>query len=354
MNQEFFNQPTYVIGLMSGTSLDGLDMCYASFFRNESWEFQLLKAETLPYSEEWKTKLAKAHLLDEDELFQLDIEYSKFTREIVKNFIETHDIQNLDLIASHGHTVFHQPENGITFQLGNLMNYEDAMEVPFVCDFRVQDVQLGGQGAPLVPIGDQLLFSEYSHCINIGGFANISFEENGKRIAFDICPANKALNFYTEQLGFPYDNFGEIAQKSKAHTTLVNALNELAYYFIKPPKSLGIEWLEANFYPIVESYQLSTEEKIGSITAHIAFQIARCIPEKARVLITGGGAFNTYLISLIQQQTKAKIHLPQKELINFKEALIFGLIGVLRINNQVNVLSSVTGASKDHSSGSIY
>lgn len=354
MNQEFFNQPTYVIGLMSGTSLDGLDICYASFFRNESWEFQLLKAKTLTYSDEWKTKLAKAHLIDGEELFQLDNEYSKFTRDTVRNFIETHDIQNLDLIASHGHTVFHQPENGITFQLGNLMNYNDAMEVPFVCDFRVQDVQLGGQGAPLVPIGDQLLFSEYSHCINIGGFANISFEENGKRIAFDICPANKALNFYTEQLGFPYDNLGEIAQKSIAHTPLVNALNQLTYYSIKPPKSLGVEWLEANFYPIVESYQLSTEEKIASITAHIAFQIARCIPENARVLITGGGAFNAYLISLIQQQTKAKIHLPDKEVINFKEALIFGFLGVLRLNNQVNVLSSVTGASKDHSSGSIY
>lgn len=354
MSNRFFNKPSFVIGVMSGTSLDGLDLCYASFTKEEAWSFQLILATTIAYPKYWKDQLQNAHLLDDEALFELDIAYSSFTRKCITNFIEQHQIQHLDLIASHGHTVFHEPEKGITFQLGNLMNYEDIMEVPFVCDFRVQDVQLGGQGAPLVPIGDRLLFNEYTHCINIGGFANISFEEDGLRKAFDISPANKVINFYAEKLGFEFDKDGTIAAENNIHFPLVEALNQLPFYAKKYPKSLGIEWLEANFYPIVESFNISTEEKIASLTAHIAQQIANCIPDEASVLITGGGAFNTYLVKRIAANTRASLKIPAAEIVNNKEALVFGFLGLLRLQNQINVLASVTGASKDHSSGSIY
>lgn len=354
MHQIFFNKPSYIVGVMSGTSLDGIDLCYASFLHKYKWIYKIISTETVPYSNAWKKKLQSAHLLNDEALLQLDINYSAYTRKCITDFIAKNCIEHLDLIASHGHTVFHEPEKGITFQLGNLMNYDDAMEVPFVCDFRVQDVQLGGQGAPLVPIGDQLLFSEFTHCINIGGFANISFEEDGLRKAYDISPANKVLNFYTEKIGFDFDRDGVIASDNTIHASLVDALDKLSFYAKQPPKSLGVEWLEASFYPIVEAYPISVEEKIASLTEHIANQIASCVPTNAKVLITGGGAFNKYLIKSIKNKTNAEVTIPAPKIVNFKEALIFGLLGLLRLHNQVNVLSSVTGASKNHSSGSIY
>lgn len=354
MHHRFFNKPSYVIGVMSGTSLDGLDLCYASFFKEETWNYNILATQTIPYSKDWKRKLASAHQLTDENLLALDLSYSALTRRYVTEFIKENKIAHLDLISSHGHTVFHEPDKGVTFQLGNLMNYDDAMEVPFVCDFRVQDVQLGGQGAPLVPIGDRLLFTEYTHCINIGGFANISFEENGQRKAFDISPANKVINFYTEKLGLEYDKDGEIAAKSNIHFPLVEALNQLPFYTKEAPKSLGIEWLEENFYPVVELFKISTEEKIASLTEHITQQIAACIPLNAKVLLTGGGTFNSFLVQQLRKKSNSIITCPSDELINYKEALIFGLLGLLRLHNQVNVLASVTGATKDHSSGSIY
>jgi anhydro-N-acetylmuramic acid kinase len=354
MSNRFFNKPSYVIGVMSGTSLDGMDLCYASFLYQNKWTFEIISTATIPYSKAWKEKLQSAHQISDEDLLLLDIEYSTYTRKCITDFIARNNIQNLDLIASHGHTVFHEPEKGITFQLGNLMNYDDAMEVPFVCDFRVQDVQLGGQGAPLVPIGDRLLFNEYTHCINIGGFANISFEEEDLRKAYDISPANKVLNFYAEKLGFDFDKGGAIAKKNEVHAPLVEALNQVPFYTKTAPKSLGIEWLEASFYPVVEGFAISTEEKMASLTAHIAQQIANCIPDEASVLITGGGAFNTHLVESIKRESNANINIPTLEIVNYKEALIFAFLGLLRIHNQVNVLSSVTGASKDHSSGSIY
>ena len=211
-----------------------------------------------------------------------------------------------------------------------------------------------------MPIGDRLLFKSYDYCLNLGGFANVSQEVNDVRLAYDICPVNTVLNFYANKKGLPYDDNGKIASQHPVNTKLLNELNALSFYDKRPPKSLGVEWVNHTILPIIESYNISTEEKIATFTEHCAQQIGKSLnntktsTNSLDVLVTGGGAFNGWLIDRISNHCNSKLHLPDDELINYKEALVFALLGVLRIRNEINVLSSVTGASTDHSSGIIF
>jgi anhydro-N-acetylmuramic acid kinase len=215
---------------------------------------------------------------------------------------------------------------------------------------------LGGQGAPLVPIGDRILFSDYDYCLNLGGFSNISFEENGNRIAFDISPVNTVLNFYANQLGLDYDDKGKNSRTGNINLELLNKLNRLDYYQKKYPKSLGFEFVKEIILPLIESYPISIEDKMNTFTEHIAIQIALALPnKKINLFITGGGAYNDFMIERVQFHLKeTKIVIPERKIIEFKEALIFGLLGVLKLRNEINTFSSVTGAKTDHSSGKIY
>jgi anhydro-N-acetylmuramic acid kinase len=217
-------------------------------------------------------------------------------------------------------------------------------------------VILGGQGAPLVPIGDKLLFSEYDYCINLGGFANLSTENNSTRIAYDICPTNIVLNHYVNVLGHDFDDKGKISKSGTIDEQLLSELNALEFYKLDYPKSLGLEWVNQVVFPLIDNFNLKTEDILKTFTEHIAVQISKEINKKesALVIITGGGAYNDYLISRIKSKTKNKIVIPSKEIIEFKEALIFGLLGVLKIRNEINCLASVTGAKHDHSSGKIF
>lgn len=343
-----------VLGVMSGTSLDGVDFCYVQFSKHDFWNFKIVEAETIPYSSDWKQKLQQAHTLNQLKLNSLNEEYSLFLSQKIADFIQKHSIPHLDFVASHGHTILHQPENGITLQIGNFPQITRQLTVPVVCNFRVQDVQLGGQGAPLVPIGDELLFGEFDACLNLGGFANISFKENNQRIAFDICPVNITLNYFAEKLGVPYDENGAIAQANQPNEALLNELNQIEFYQKSFPKSLGKEWVETVFLPIVENYQLTNEVIISTLTHHSVFQITKILQPDKKVLISGGGAFNSYLIALLKENANAEIVLPENKIINFKEALIFAFLGVLKIRGEINILSTVTGASKDHSSGIVH
>lgn len=347
-----------VIGVMSGTSLDGVDLAHIAFeFKDSNPGFVIKEAETVAYSDEWVEKLKKAVDYSEDQLNTLNEEYTLLLGGIIKNFIEKYSITNLDAVCSHGHTILHQPQNGFTLQIGNLSNIASLIKERVVCDFRVQDVKLGGQGAPLVPIGDRLLFSDYHYCLNLGGFSNISFEENGKRIAFDICPVNTVLNFYANQLGFDYDAGGAIAKNGTIVTSLLEELNELTFYKLPYPKSLGFEFVKTVVLPMIEKYKESSENKLATFTEHIALQIANVIKMKGqgKLLITGGGAYNEFLIDRLKQLLPGiVISIPDDKTIQFKEALIFALLGVLKLREDINVLSSVTGASKDHSSGVIF
>lgn len=346
----------HIVATMSGTSLDGLDIIYVTFKFDGSWSFTIHNSETIPYDAIWKRKLKNLINLSTEELKRTDEEFTNYLAETIGTFISKNKIENIDFISSHGHTALHQPEQQLTYQIGNLPILAQILGHKIVCDFRVQDVKLGGQGAPLVPIGDKLLFSEYDYCINLGGFANLSTDDHSTRTAYDICPANIVLNHYVNILGHEFDDKGSIAKSGTLDNKLLNKLNALEFYKQDHPKSLGLEWVNEVVFPLIDNYNLKTEDILKTFTEHIAVQIAKEINKKENVLvmITGGGAYNDYLISRIKSKTKNKIVIPSKEIIEFKEALIFGLLGVLKIRNEINCLASVTGAKHDHSSGKIF
>ena len=350
MYDDFF----YVIGLMSGTSLDGLDIVYVKFQKSDYANFEILLAETISYSDIWKKRLQNAINLDKNGTYVLHNEYGVFLGIKTKEFISKNNIQKLDFIASHGHTVFHQPEKGITLQVGDGEEILKATNCTVVADFRTQDVQLGGQGAPLVPIGDRLLFSGYQACVNLGGFANISYERNDLRIAFDICPVNIVMNYYSNKMGLEYDDKGALASKGTIHQGLLKELNSLTFYSKKPPKSLGLEWVQQYVFPLVDKYKLDSHNILRTFLEHVAHQISQIIQPFDTILFTGGGVYNDFLIKRIEDIGKNNIIIPADDIINYKEALIFALLGLLKLQGQVNCLSSVTGAQKNHSSGKIF
>ncbi|MHB0754623.1 anhydro-N-acetylmuramic acid kinase [Polaribacter sp. M15] len=343
----------FVIGLMSGTSLDGIDLVYVKFENNNHKSFKIIHSQTIEYSKQWKQVLQHAVHKSQDELKGLDVVYGQFLGQTINNFISNYKIDKVDFIASHGHTILHQPQKKLTLQIGCGKEMAKITNTKVVCDFRTQDVKLGGQGAPLVPIGDELLFSDYDYCLNLGGFSNISFKQGTQRIAFDICPVNIVLNHYVRKLGFQFDDKGEIASTGRLNQHLLDQLNKLEFYQKEPPKSLGLEWVQAHIFPLIDALENNIPSILRTFTEHIAFQISKIIDSDA-VLITGGGAFNSFLVYRIECLSKVKITLPSKEFIDFKEALIFAFLGVLRVGNQVNCLSSVTGATQNHSSGVIF
>ncbi|MDB4583734.1 anhydro-N-acetylmuramic acid kinase, partial [Draconibacterium sp.] len=342
------------IGLMSGTSLDGLDIVAVNFkSHNAKWSFEIYRAETISYSKKWLDQLQKSPTLSGENLSKLHSEYGNYIGLKTIKFIKRTGFKP-ELIASHGHTVFHQPQKGFTLQIGNGAEIAAITKIQTVADFRVTDVALGGQGAPLVPIGDQLLFSDYEYCLNLGGFANVSYHQNNQRIAYDICPVNFVLNRFAKKNGLAYDRNGALGKQGKIHSELLKELNGLRFYSQNPPKSLGREWIEKEFYPILNSFPISDLDKLRTIYEHISIQISKITSKKGKMLITGGGAFNTFLKDRMIKHSSIEPVIPDAEIINFKEALIFAFLGVLRINNKINCLSSVTGASKDSSCGVIY
>lgn len=344
---------THAIGLMSGTSLDGLDLVYVCFTKDRTYEFDIIASDTVKYSDEWRKRLQNGISLNDQDLNQLDSDYGVFLGKQVNQFIQKNNIEKIDFIASHGHTIFHQPGQGITKQIGDGQLIANQTGLKVVCDFRTQDVQLGGQGAPLVPIGDRLLFSEFDACINLGGFANISFEQNDQRIAYDICPVNVVLNDFSQKLGYEYDSEGMLASKGRIDQQVLAQLNGLSFYQENPPKSLGIEWVHDCIFPIISQVD-DVHDALRTYTEHIALQLVVNIQGYTNVLFTGGGVFNTFLANRIKSLSSSNIIMPNQTTIDYKEALIFALLGLLRIENKVNCLSSVTGAKRDHSSGVIF
>lgn len=347
----------YIIGVMSGTSLDGLDIVYVKINAAENHSFEILKAETISYSNEWKSALKDGFHLSGEKLMKLDANYGIHLGNTLLKFITENNITKLDFIASHGHTIFHNPKKKYTFQIGNGPQITAITGIKTICNFRVQDVALGGQGAPLVPIGDELLFSDYDYCLNLGGFSNISFNKNQQRIAFDICPVNIVLNHYVASfLNMEYDDNGKIASEGNINNNLLKALNSLAFYNDAKPKSLGYEFVVETIFPMIDKHNLSIKDILRTFVEHIAIQISKKIDSDSQktMLITGGGAFNTFLIERLQFYTKTQLIIPDETIINYKEALIFALLGFLKDEGKNNCLKSVTGASKDHSSGVVF
>lgn len=388
---------------MSGTSLDGVDLAYCVFGEERNkvykdfkdlkekeererpsfssgnccWVYEVREAVTVPYPETLSQKLAQAMSLSGYELALLHNELGRFIGMQVKAFMADF-AEEVELIASHGHTVFHRPDLGMTLQIGSGADIAAVCSKPTVCDFRTLDVALGGQGAPLVPIGDELLFGQYDICLNLGGISNLSYRENGQRKAYDISPCNIVLNQLARQLGQEYDADGAIAQSGHIDTLLLEKLNQLDYYQQSGTKSLGREWIDDQFFPILEQCQLSIPDQMRTVCEHIAEQIANacnsvgvkspdsndgtgnyemegCNNTRCRtLLITGGGAHNAFLINLIREKFHGQVIIPDDKTIDFKEAIIFAFLGFLRANGLPNCLASVTGSRQDSCGGAIY
>ncbi len=354
----YFTMVSYTaIGLMSGTSCDGLDIAYCHFIKNETiWEYTIQQATTIAYTPEWKQKWQHAATLSAWNMALLDVEVGRYFGEQVNLFLTKYNLPKPTIIASHGHTIFHAPAQGVSLQIGCLATIAATTKIPTIGDFRRLDVALQGQGAPLVPVADALLFNKYTACLNIGGFANISLEdETGNRIAWDTCPANIILNKLTQKIGLEYDKGGEIAATGVLMEDLYKELNALDFYTQKPPKSLGREWVEQCINPLLQRYeQENIQNTIHTITQHIALQIATTCNNYTidTLLVTGGGAWNTYLIESIKKQTATTILIPESKIVDFKEALAFAFLGILRHTHTINTLASVTGATQNSIGGS--
>lgn len=350
------NNRIEAIGIMSGTSLDGLDLAWCRFdTENGQWKYRILKAETIPYPFKWQELLAGLHKTDALSISLANTNYGHWIGQTCKTFIGGAPVLP-QLIASHGHTIFHRPEQKMTLQIGSGPAIAAETGITTICDFRSLDVALGGNGAPLVPMGDRLLFGKYSACMNIGGFANFSFEKDDRRVAWDICPANFILNREAALMGLRMDESGNIARKGRIDEVLLIHLNKLSYYNQTGPKSLGREWVESNILPLLSGSEAEPMNVLRTFTEHIAIQISNALSELkgGTVLITGGGAHNTYLMERIKALCKHKIIIPDKVTVDFKEALIFALLGVLRLRNENNCLAEVTGASRDNCGGSVF
>lgn len=346
-----------VLGMMSGSSLDGLDLALCKFeaLDEGKWNYTILDAETFPYPTVWQNSLLKLSLSKSEELVEKDIAYGKYLGEIGSLFLNRKKT-TADFIASHGHTIFHQPDKAYTFQLGNGQAIATSSGLPTVCDFRTKDILLGGQGAPLVPIGDELLFADYDICLNIGGIANISFKKESKRVAFDVCPANQLLNYLSKQKNLDFDDGGRLAKSGFINTKLLTALARDRYFSISAPKSLSNQYVQKSFIEIIDSFDDSVENKLHTCTELIAQQIHRDTEKlpKGKLLATGGGAHNSFLIHRLSEISNHEVIVPNRILVDFKEALVFAFMGVLRHRNEVNSLSSVTGATADSSCGVIF
>ncbi|WP_282050945.1 anhydro-N-acetylmuramic acid kinase [Maribacter aquivivus] len=350
-----------IIGLMSGTSLDGLDLAYCHIWeKNGVWEFDIKETKSVRYSSEMLNTLKNAISLSAEKLIELHNTYGTWLGEQTSIFINENKL-DVDYIASHGHTTHHRPEMGLTFQVGSGQHLANVTGIKVIADFRTNDLALGGQGAPLVPIGDRMFFNEYDYCLNLGGISNVSFEVKDKRIAYDIGLANMILNYITRKVDLEYDEDGILARSGNINNKMLAQLNNLKYYLLPHPKSIGYEWFLEEVVPIVEDNDDTIENLLHTSIHHICDKVAQQINlnfkhNKQQLLITGGGALNSFLIATLQEKLgdTTKVVVPEKIIIEFKEALVFALMGVLRVEQLTNVLSSVTGAKKDSSSGVLF
>ena len=362
------NKETYkVLGVMSGTSLDGLDLAFCTFEKEgDKWQYEITEAITLPYSEDWKEKLVSVETASALDFVKADWQLGNYIGDRIREFLIQHKLKP-DFIASHGHTIFHQPdkyqiENSFTAQIGNGACIATRTSCTTINDFRITDVALGGEGAPLVPIGDELLFGEFDYCLNLGGIANISANKDFKRLAFDVCACNMALNYLAREKGMEFDYNGEMAAEGSFKKDLFDAINQLDFFKAQGPKSLGKEWYLAEVLPLLKRFTYDVQDIAHTFVHHIAYQLKQTCDylaneeqEQQKMLITGGGAHHKFLIQTLKQYIpNVELHIPDKTLIEFKEALIFAFLGVLRWKGEVNTLASVTGAKKDSIGGAIH
>lgn len=349
-----------VVGVMSGTSMDGVDLAHCNLTEREDgkWNYTINAAKTYEYNDVWRLRLSKLRNQNAVNVYKTDRYFGEYIGELINEFLAEHNLE-ADLIGSHGHTIFHQPENNISFQIGAPSAIAGVTDIPTVANFRAMDVVKYGEGAPISGLGDQLLFSEFNMCLNLGGFANLSTVKDGKPVAYDICPCNILLNRIAREFGQEYDEGGKIAEQGSINYDLLSDLNSIDYYSQPYPKSLGREWINDNFWFRVRQSDASKEDRMKTLVDHIGQQIGQNIENltddstQSRVYVTGGGAFNTALIDHIKTHTDAEVIVPEAQVVEYKEALIFALLAILRVQNKPTVLASYTGAENDSIAGDL-
>jgi len=341
---------------MSGTSLDGLDIAYCHFSKLKTgWKYTIKNATTVKYSPAWQKKLSTAQHLKGEELVALDVDFGKFLGKACETFMRQYQLK-VDFIASHGHTVFHQPAKGFTYQIGNGNAVYASCGIPVIYDFRSLDVLLGGEGAPLVPVGDKLLFGEYDVCLNLGGIANLSMDVKGKRIAYDVCFVNMGLNYLMAKIGKAFDEGGQAGSMGVVDSSMLKKLSHVYASFRSKRPSLGRELFEQRIQPILDKTEIPIQDRLRTFMESAAGEIASVIVKEkknAKVLCTGGGTFNSFFVSCLLEHCgdHAALIIPEEEVVKFKEALVFSFLGVLRWRGQPNCLKSVTGAARDSCGG---
>ncbi len=357
-----------VIGLMSGSSLDGLDICFAQIEETRGkWTAQILNADCYAYEENWTQKLQHARQLSVPDFLKLHTEYGRYTGELVHRFIAANELQHkVHFVASHGHTILHEPDAHTSFQLGDGASIAAVLGLPVINDLRALDVALGGQGAPIVPIGDKLLFGDYDLLLNIGGIANISIrKEDNQYIGFDICVANQALNFLAQKMGKAYDEGGTIASSGKVLEEELAKLFNNDFLEKTAPKSLSNEGAMDMVKAFVDNEEYGLADRMNTIVQFIAEQICRSIIQNLpienlahrKLLATGGGAFNSYLMQVLSNKLATldiELTIPEAQIVSYKEALVMALIGTLRWREETNTIASQTGASKDSVGGAFW
>ena len=346
--------PTYLaLGVMSGSSLDGLDLALCALRLNRGgWSYRIERARTVPFPQGMRSRLMSAMSGSAFDLALLDADLGDFIGRACKRFLQG---ERLHLIASHGHTIFHQPRLGFSTQIGSGARIAAITGCTTVCDFRSADIAHGGQGAPLVPIGEKLLFPEHKAFLNIGGICNISLHSGSNLVGFDACIGNQALDHLAAEVGLPFDRDGRIARSGLLHLGMLKRLNDLPFHRRKAPKSLGREWFDSEMRPVIDDRQVDVRDRMRTVVEHIAQQLARSLrPARGSVLVTGGGARNAFLLERLRALAKVPIEVPKQEVVDFKEALVFALLGVLRLRGETNALASVTGARRDTVGGAVH
>lgn len=350
------------IGIMSGSSLDGLDIAFVEFQETGGkWTFEIIQADCAEYCKEWEEKLRNAVTLSALDYQLLHADYGHYIGQQVNAFIAKHGLEHkVNLVASHGHTSFHLPQLQMTAQLGDGAAIAAETRLNVVSDLRSLDVALGGQGAPIVPVGEKLLFGSYDYFLNIGGIANVSINENGRYIAYDVCAANRVLNMLAAETGLAFDEGGKLAATGQVNAQLLGQLNSLQYYRQPYPKSLANSFGTDLVFPIVKATGVSLQDQLRTYVEHIALQIKNTLPaaaETKKILVTGGGALNTFLMERLQNllvPLNINVIVPDEKTVLYKEAVIMSLIGILRWREEENVLASVTGAKRGSVGGALW
>ena len=353
-----------VIGIMSGSSLDGIDIVFTELQEQGGvWQYEIKQATCLDYDNVWRQNLQEAIFLPAKEYLLLHTEYGEYIGQKINGFIHEQNLHHqVNLIASHGHTTFHMPRKKMTHQLGDGAAIAATTQLPVVSDLRSIDVAFGGQGAPIVPLGEKLLFKEFNYFLNIGGIANISIHKKNEVIAFDVCAANRVLNMLAETIGLAYDSEGMISSRGRVNEDLLDRLNALQYYKLRAPKSLANSFGTDVVYPLLTSFNLHIEDTLRTYVEHICIQLKNSLStfkeeNIQHLFITGGGAFNSFLIKRLQENLEEinfEIVIPGANVVKYKEALIMALLGALRWREQYTVLSSVTGATRNSIGGALW